>query len=309
MRRPDAAARWRWPRPACCCLPRPHQGAPAPPPPPPPAPAGALEAAHWEAFYGIHANRFFKHRYYLRKDWPELMPPAVRADPLAHVPPLDPPSAPPPAADSVRVLELGSGVGNTAYPLVRANPNLVVTCVDCSAAALDVIRASPEFDARRIRTLHRDASCEPVCDEPATFDYVAMVYFLSALDADGRNHAVAEAYRALKPGGELLFRDYAEGDMVQLRMASKDERRANADAPATLATTTAGRAVDRSGKFFRRGDDTLAYFFGRDELVDDMAAHGFELVKLDVNERENVNRKEGKVMHRKFVQGTFLKAG
>ena len=77
--------------------------------------------------------------------------------------------------------------------------------MDCSAAALDVIRASPEFDARRMRTLHRDASREPVCDEPATFDYVAMVYFLSALDADGRNHAVAEAYRALKPGGELLY--------------------------------------------------------------------------------------------------------
>lgn len=273
-----------------------------------PAAGDPAEAQHWEAFYSQHANRFFKHRYYLRKDWGELMPPAVRANPLAHIPPLEPDKAPPPGENSKRVLELGSGVGNAAFPLVRANPNLVVTCVDCSRSALDVIESSPEYDPRRMQTLHRDASCDPICDEPATYDYVSMVYFLSALDEDGRKHAIAEAYRALKPdGGTVLFRDYAEGDMVQLRMAAKNERRAGGATVDNKADSTAGLAVDASGKFFRRGDNTLSYFFGCDELAAAMEAGGFRTAHLEVHERENVNRKHGTVMKRKFVQGRFVK--
>ena len=55
----------------------------------PKVPRDAPLDVHWDAFYARRGGRFYKDRHWLRRELPELMPAAVRADPLRHQAPLE----------------------------------------------------------------------------------------------------------------------------------------------------------------------------------------------------------------------------
>ena len=134
----------------------------------PAAVATASASATWEHFYRTHSGKdgqkghrvqAYKDRHYLRREFAELMPASVREDPKAWTPPLDPASLPPPDPDAPHaktILELGCGVGNSAYPLLRANPDMFVHACDCSPTAIDALRANPEHDSRRLNAFVAD---------------------------------------------------------------------------------------------------------------------------------------------------------
>lgn len=65
----------------------------------------------WNKFYSIHENKFFKDRNWLFTEFPELI--------------FDNESAKPSSSSSlderVAVLEVGCGVGNTVFPIIRCN--------------------------------------------------------------------------------------------------------------------------------------------------------------------------------------------
>jgi methyltransferase-like protein 6 len=44
------------------------------------------------------------------------------------------------------VLDIGCGVGNTAYPLMEKNAEVVMRCGDFSQQAVDEFRARPRYD-------------------------------------------------------------------------------------------------------------------------------------------------------------------
>ena len=134
----------------------------------PKVPRDAPLDVHWDDFYARRGGRFYKDRHWLRRELPELMPAAVRADPLRHQAPLESdgeavdrsdafPAARELAGCGVVGLEAGCGCGAAAFPLLRANPDLFLLCADFSAEAIGILRERPEYAAQlrsRARRCH-----------------------------------------------------------------------------------------------------------------------------------------------------------
>ncbi|PBP21218.1 methyltransferase domain-containing protein [Diplocarpon rosae] len=138
--------------------------------------------------------------------------------------------------------------------------------------------------------------------EEGSVDLVVMIFIFSALSPDQWEQAVRNTGRLLKPGGQVLFRDYGRGDLAQVRFKK-------------------GRYLEEN--FYIRGDGTRVYFFEKDELVKiwtgkqadekDVAskfgnATGFKVLDLGVDRRLLVNRAKQLKMYRCWMQGRFQKS-
>lgn len=284
----------------------------------------AEPARWWNRFYTNNTANFFKDRKWLRQEFPVLQ--AVTA----------------PGAGFQRVLEIGAGAGNAAFPIVRANenPDFRLFACDFSRQAVELIRGSPAFDERIMQAEVWDFSSPgdlPQGVQEGSMDVVLLIFTFSALSPGQWAQAVRNVWRVLKPGGEVCFRDYGRGDLAQVRFRK-------------------GRWMDEN--FYVRGDGTRVYFFDEDELrriwggVEAKAEEGrqgrgdeeveknqeiksteiqdiieqrqgdskdspaaqpdvpipsFEILDLAVDRRLAVNRKEQLMMYRCWMQGRFRK--
>ena len=199
-----------------------------------------------------------------------------------------------------------AGAGNTAFPILanNQNQNLKIHACDFSKKAVEVIRENEAYDTRHIQADVWDAASDvlPPGLEDGSVDLVIMIFIFSALSPSQWKQAVQNTYRLLKPGGEVLFRDYGRGDLAQVRFKK-------------------GRYLEEN--FYIRGDGTRVYFFERDELVkiwtgkeadqqesaDSADATGFEVLDLGVDRRLLVNRAKQLKMYRCWMQGRFRKQG
>ncbi|EFW15896.1 hypothetical protein D8B26_004301 [Coccidioides posadasii str. Silveira] len=257
-------------------------------------------AKWWDLFYKNNTGNFFKNRKWLQQEFPVLAE-VTKAD-----------------AGPKLVLEVGAGAGNTAFPILANNSNeqLKVHACDYSKKAIEVIRENEKYDERYIRadvwdvTAEGESSLPPGLGEESV-DVVVMVFIFSALAPEQWERAVSNIYRVLKPGGQILFRDYGRGDLAQVRF--KKERY-------------------MAENFYVRGDGTRVYFFDRDELAhiwgewcpqgglpknelataeseinEGAESAGFEVLDLAVDRRLIVNRKRKLKMYRCWIQGRFRK--
>eukprot|EP00188_Purpureofilum_apyrenoidigerum_P002161 Plantae.Rhodophyta-Purpureofilum_apyrenoidigerum.ctg23092.p1 GENE.Plantae.Rhodophyta-Purpureofilum_apyrenoidigerum.ctg23092~~Plantae.Rhodophyta-Purpureofilum_apyrenoidigerum.ctg23092.p1 ORF type:complete len:311 (+),score=57.20 Plantae.Rhodophyta-Purpureofilum_apyrenoidigerum.ctg23092:148-1080(+) len=261
---------------------------------------GTGESGAWDRFYFEKGVKFFKDRHNLRKFFPELMPKDVQLDPSRHHPPLrghSPESklekyalpSEEVLAGKTIVVEFGCGVGNATYPLLRANPELYAFSFDFSQVAIDFLRERTEYDPRRLHAFVADATAPGMARQIVgkdRADFVTMVWTLSALTPEMMDSAVQEANSMLKAGGYVLFRDYAVGDLAQVRKIGDEKP---------------------SAGLFRRGDGTIAYFFDEHVLRSLFGSNGFETVSVDYVHRNLENRKQSKVMQRKWIQAKFRK--
>jgi tRNAThr (cytosine32-N3)-methyltransferase len=163
---------------------------------------------------------------------------------------------------------------------------------------VEVIRENEAYDSKNIQADVWDAASEslPPGLQEGTVDVVLMIFIFSALSPSQWNQAVHNIYRVLKPGGEILFRDYGRGDLAQVRFKK-------------------GRYLEEN--FYIRGDGTRVYFFEKDELIkiwtgkgtEDAGegSTGFEVVNLGVDRRLLVNRAKQLKMYRCWMQGRFRK--
>ena len=238
------------------------------------------------------------------------------------------------------ILEVGAGAGNTAFPILAGNenPELVLHACDFSKKAVQLIRENPAYDGQHIRAEVWDLASAtetlPPGVEAGSVDVAVLIFVFSALSPGQWAQAVRNVWRALKPGGEVCFRDYGRGDLAQVRFKK-------------------GRWLGEN--FYVRGDGTRVYFFTEDELrdiwsggarstivdnstggeaerdfrresserdglpendtegtngasrVDTSSRPAFEIVSLGVDRRLLINRQKQLKMYRCWMQGRFRK--
>ena len=156
-----------------------------------------------------------------------------------------------PGAGEKVVLEVGAGAGNSAFPIVAANENpaLRVWACDFSRKAVELLRASEACDGRVLRAEVWDVASATETLPPGlregSVDVVLMIFVFSALEPGQWAQAVRNVWAALRPGGEVCFRDYGRGDLAQVRFKK-------------------GRLMGEG--WYVRGDGTRVYFFERGQL-------------------------------------------
>ncbi|KAI9809727.1 MAG: hypothetical protein M1825_000160 [Sarcosagium campestre] len=217
----------------------------------------------WNLFYKNNTSNFFKNRKWLAQEFPIIA------------------SITKPDAGPTVLLEVGAGAGNTAFPILsqNANPLLRIHACDFSKKAVELIRDNPSYgpsssvtteilanenttyapatenNAQSPKVGSIQADVWDVADEqdrlppgiePGTVDVVMMIFIFSALSPAQWRQAVRNVHLALKPGGQVLFRDYGRGDLAQVRFKK-------------------GRYMEEN--FYVRGDGTRVYFFDKDELA------------------------------------------
>lgn len=259
----------------------------------------------WNLFYRNNTSNFFKNRKWLQQEFPVLGRVTMK-------------DAPP-----TTILEVGAGAGNTAFPILAHNENLglKIHACDFSKKAVELIRANEAYDENYIKADVWDVAATgpdplPPGLEKESVDIVLMIFVFSALGPSQWSHALRNIYTLLKPGGEVLFRDYGRGDLAQVRFKK-------------------GRYMEEN--FYVRGDGTRVYFFEREELVElwsgwrdagdgwtesgenevdaEEAEHvgsegkGFEVVDVGADRRLLVNRQRKLKMYRCWLQGRFRKKG
>ena len=256
--------------------------------------AGRLEreaGKMWDLFYKRNGRAFFKDRHYLGAEFPELRP----------------------GLGPRRVLEVGCGGGNTAFPLAAEDPELEMVCCDFSPRAVELVERHEREEARtgRVRAFVFDITSTAGDPETGrgggggggpppppppltrhvgsgTIDLVTAVFVFSAISPEKMPAALANLRGALRPGGKVLFRDYAAGDLAEERLQGK------------------ARPQKISENFYVRGDGTRAYYFAEAVLEALFRAAGFVPDgNTVVHEREIENRKAGVVMSRRWIQASF----
>lgn len=191
----------------------------------------------WNLFYKNNKNNFFKNRKWLAQEFPILNEVTKEDSPPATL------------------LECGAGAGNTAFPILAANknPKLKIHACDFSKTAVEVIRNNPAYESPLIQSDVWDVAASPESENgglppgltEGSVDVVLMIFIFSALSPKQWNQAVRNIWRVLKPGGQVLFRDYGRGDLAQVRFKK-------------------GRWMEEN--FYVRGDGTRVYFFEKEEL-------------------------------------------
>ena len=268
----------------------------------------------WNTFYKNNKTNFFKNRKWLAQEFPIL---SELGRENAH---------------AATVLEVGAGAGNSAFPILQnsQNPNLKIHACDFSKKAVELIRGHELYDTTKIQADVWDVAASPDSENgglppgltEGSVDVVLMIFIFSALNPRQWDQAVRNIWRVLKPGGQVLFRDYGRGDLAQVRFKK-------------------GRYMEEN--FYVRGDGTRVYFFEQDELEeiwggkmktpetsqngDDEALAAktaeldvketdlrgrrpeFDIAHFGVDRRMLVNRQRRLKMYRCWMQAVFKKPG
>ncbi|KAA8499714.1 Methyltransferase-like protein 6 [Porphyridium purpureum] len=238
---------------------------------------------NWNKFYRTHGTRAYKDRHWMQNEdtdgFAELN--FNRAQCCA--------SGSPHSSSPRVVLEVGCGVGNTALPLLAScGDGLFVHAFDFAPSAVEIFKQLPEF-------AQYSAQCNVfVCDvtsdslaahvAPKSVDIVLLFFVLSAISPSKHVRALENLASVLKPDGVVLFRDYAAGDLAELRFK---------------------RSSQLDEHFFVRQDGTRSFFFEQHRLDATCTQAGLQCRSSRIVSRSITNRKLDLHMERRWLQAVY----
>ncbi|XP_017777291.1 PREDICTED: methyltransferase-like protein 6 [Nicrophorus vespilloides] len=224
---------------------------------------------HWDLFYKRNETRFFKDRNWTTREFEELLD-----DPSKTV--------------TRTIFEIGCGVGNFIFPLVKDGLNFNFLACDLSPRAVDLVKSNELYDGVRVKAFQADVTTCNLVQETASdvVDIATLIFVLSAIHPEKFFATLKNIHTVIKPGGILLFRDYGLYDMAQLRFK-------------------AGHKI--ADNFYMRQDGTRSYYFSTDFVDNLFKKAGFEVISNSYVHRRTINKKENIDVPRIFVQGKFRK--
>ncbi|KAJ2010298.1 hypothetical protein H4218_000440 [Coemansia sp. IMI 209128] len=224
---------------------------------------------NWDKFYHRNSTNFFKDRNWTDREFEELRPGHAFSE------------------QNPVLLEIGCGVGNFVWPILRRNPDIFVYACDFSTRAVGFVKANESYSEDRCCAFVCDITKDRLADTipPHSVDIVSAIFVLSALPPEKQADAVSNILEILKPGGRILFRDYGIYDLAQLRFKS-------------------GHKLENN--LYVRQDGTLSYYFSTERLRELFVQHGGLLeLENDYVVRRLVNAKREIDSDRVFTQAKF----
>lgn len=182
-------------------------------------------------------------------------------------------------------------MGNACFPLAEVMPKCQIYAIDFSQRAVDLLKTHPEFKEDQIMTAVVNVTEPDWTVALPSMDFCLMIFVLSAISPQKMPDVIRNLGKVMKKNqGRVLFRDYAVGDLTQLRFEQ-------------------GRQKKKLGEnFYLRRDGTRCYYFTEDILKSLFEKEGFVCEKMTVHERQIKNRqRENITMNRKWIQAVFLK--
>lgn len=173
--------------------------------------------------------------------------------------------------------------------------------------AVEVMRGNDSYSSNNIQAEVWDIASEelPPGLQEKSVDIVMLIFIFSALSPSQWKQAVYNIYRILKPGGQVLFRDYGRGDLTQVRFKK-------------------ARYLEEN--FYVRGDGTRVYYFEKEELIklwtinspcyeafsmqekhSQQLSYCFNIDNIGFDRRLLVNRAKQLKMYRCWIQASFRK--
>ena len=158
-------------------------------------------ASFWDKFYNKHENKFFKDRNWLFTSFPELN--IISNKPFYSKDENDIKNI----DDRISILEIGCGVGNTVFPLLRINkysiellqtqksitqlyifrnPNLYIYCCDFSSTAISLVKENELYDESKCNAFTLDVT-EKEWNVPfpqQSLNFVTLIFVVSAIDPE-----------------------------------------------------------------------------------------------------------------------------
>ena len=222
---------------------------------------------NWEKFYKFNKTNFFQDRHYILKEFMEL-----NND----------------TRPSISLLDMGCGVGNSFYPLIKIKNNLIVYAFDFSNRAINNAKTHKLYEKNKNRIFLKNLDLvNDEIDYPSC-DYGILMFVLSAINPEYHEKIIEKISNKINKDGIVFFRDYAKYDMAQIRFAQRKKNKVNEN-------------------LYMRKDKTLSYFFDQKEIENLFNKYNFQTIDSKLVSRVIENRKENKKMNRLWLQIKFKK--
>ncbi|CAF0835968.1 unnamed protein product [Brachionus calyciflorus] len=243
---------------------------------------------NWDLFYRRNKANFFKDRYWTFREFDELNEDhhSIENDEsMTSQKPIK------------KLIEIGCGVGNFMYPLIKNNKHIFVYACDFSTDAIQLLKSNPDYDTNRclgfVCDITKENYLKECLPENELVDAVTLIFVLSAIHPDKMRKAAENIAQVLRPGGIVFVRDYGIYDHSMIRFEK-------------------GHKLDE--KFYVRQDGTRTFFFSLEEIenifLKPVENSDVKLFEKSINEyvfRETVNVKENLRVPRVFIQSKFIR--